>query len=364
MKKCALILAGGADLKFWPRSLQSLPKQFVCLFDNMTLFQKTFQIVSNNFDKEDIWVVVNSDYKDIVKEQIPEIEDKHIICEPMSRHTAAAIGLAQAILMDKYPVDTVMTIFPSDHYIQNQGEFNIAIENAVQAAWELKGIITIGVQPTRPEVQFGYIQYDEEQKDLDSKFFELGLRRSINFAEKPDLGTAQRFIESGDFVWNSGILAVRNDVLNKSFEEFLNYHYEQFSSLRKYIKEDKSIFDEELLKLYKTLNKISIDYGILENASNVYVLEGTFGWTDLNDWDEVFRIVHKDARDNAVLGNIVLLDTKNSMVISDEKPVAVIGMEDIILINTEKAILLCKQGEANKVGNLVEYLKKNNISIY
>ena len=119
-----------------------------------------------------------------------------------------------------------------------------------------------------------------------------------------------------------------------------------------------------ILKLYKTLNKISIDYGILENASNVYVLEGTFGWTDLNDWDEVFRIVHKDARDNAVLGNIVLLDTKNSMVISDEKPVAVIGMEDIILINTEKAILLCKQGEANKVGNLVEYLKKNNISIY
>ena len=362
MKKCALILAGGADLKFWPRSLQSLPKQFVYLIDNTTLFQKTYDIVSKNFEEEDIWIVVNSDYKHIVKEQLPLLNERQIICEPLSRHTAAAIGLVQALLGDKYPSDTVMTIFPSDHYIQNHGEFYIAIETSIQAALELKGIITIGVQPTRPEVQFGYIQYDDDNIEFDSKFYKLGLRKSINFAEKPDKITAQRFIDSGDFVWNSGILAVRNDVLSKAYEIFLNYHYEQFNNIKKYI--NKPEFNIELEKLYKTLNKISIDYGILENAENVFVLEGTFGWTDLNDWDELFRILHKDARNNVISGNIVILNSKNSMVISEEKPVGIVGMEDIILINTEKAILLCKQGEADKVGELVEYMKKNNISIY
>ncbi len=362
MKKTAFILAGGADLKFWPRSLQNIPKQFVYLYDNTTLFQKTLAAIRKQFADEDIWVIVNEDYKELVIEQAPDIDPEQIICEPLSRHTATAIAFALALLSDKYNDDTVISIFPSDHFIQNHGEFAFAMEQASLAAFELKGIITIGIQPTRAETQFGYIQYDDEKTEFSHKFYDVGLRKSINFAEKPDKLTVQRFINSGDFVWNSGILTVRNDILNKAFETFLNYHFEQFNSLKKHI--GKPDFKEKAQKIYKTLNKISIDYGILENADNVYVLKAMFDWTDLSNWDEIFRIQHKDARDNVISGNVITLDTKNCMLISYEKPIGAVGIEDIIAINTEKALLICKRGEADNVGDLVEYMKKLNIPIY
>lgn len=362
MKRIAFILAGGSDLKFWPRSLKNIPKQFVHLYDNTTLFQKTLTGIRKQFADEDIWIIVNKDYKDLVVEQAPDFEEKQIICEPLSRHTAAAIAFTLSILSDKYPDDTVISIFPSDHFIRNYGEFYSAIEQASFAAFELEGIITIGIQPTRPETQYGYIQYDNENLTFPNRFYELGLRKSVNFAEKPDKFTAQRFVNSGDFAWNSGILIVRIDVLRKAFERFLNYHFKQFNSLKKY--RDKKNFEEKATNIYKTLNKMSIDYGILENADNVYVLKATFDWTDLSNWDEIFRVQHKDARDNVILGNVITLNTKNSMLISDEKPIGAVGIEDIIVINTEKALLICKRGESDDVGELVEYMKKLNIPIY
>ncbi len=362
MKKVALILAGGNDLQFWPKSTQNNPKQFVHLFDDTTLFQRTFAMVSSQIPRNDIWVIVNVNYEHLVKEQIPNIDSRQLIREPLARHTAPAVGLALSLLNDRYADDTIFMIFPSDHYIQNIGEFNLSLNTACLAAFTLDGIITIGVQPTRPEVQFGYIQFDDDNYGFNRELYDSGVRYSINFAEKPDKKTAQRFIDSGDFVWNSGILVVKKSVINTAFETHLNYHFEQFNALKNFIDTDE--FDEELRKLYKTFNRISLDYGILENADNVYVVKSTFNWTDLNDWDELFRISRKDAKDNVMAGNIITFDSKNCMIFSEDKPVGIVGIEDVVLINTDDAILLCRRGEAHKVKDLVEFMKKRNIPVY
>lgn len=361
-KNIALLLAGGADLKFWPRTTRENPKQFVYLLGDTTLFQRTINLLRENYNNDDIWVVVNEKYVHLIKEQVPDFDDSHIIIEPIGRHTAAAVALAVSLLVKKYDKDTILTVYPSDHYIRNHEEFRLAINSASEAAYTLESIVIIGIRPTRAETQFGYVQFDDEISNFGENFFDAGLRKSINFAEKPDKFTAQRFVDSGDFFWNIGILTVRFDVLIKSYEEHLNYYFEQFKSLSEC--SHTSEYSDKLIKLYKTLNKISLDYGILENAENVYMLKATFGWTDLIDWDELFRISRKDARNNVMWGDIISLENNNCILISEEKPIAAVGLEDIFLINTTEAILICKRGEANKVEELVEYMKKKNIPLY
>ncbi|MPM77787.1 Alginate biosynthesis protein AlgA [bioreactor metagenome] len=377
-KKTALILAGASDSKFWPRSTKKYPEQFICLLEDTSLFQKTFKLINSKFDLENIRIVINDMYKDIALEQINELKDEFIIIEPFPRHTAPAIGLSLIILDEKYSDDTVFCIFPSDQYVKNIEEFYLSIDVACQAAYLLNGLITIGIEPTRPETHYGYIQYNEnnviknygsnQYSQADNNFiipeelFKYGLRKSINFAEKPDKITAQRFIESGDFIWNSGILVARKDVLFNAFEKFLNYHYEQFRSIQKFIGTKE--FNEEVTRLYKTFNKISVDYGILESAENVFVVKSTFSWTDLNDWDELYRISLKDALDNVLMGNIIAIDSKNSLAISDDKLIAMLGIDDIVVVNTDNAILLCKRGETRRIDEILEFIKKKNIPLY
>ena len=362
--KIAIILSGDADSLFWPRSTKELPEQFVHLLENKTLFQRTYNTIKREVDKEDIWVVINEKHKHLALEQVQDLDADRIITEPFGRHTAPAIGLALAILSQKYSDETIFCIFPSDHYIKNFEELNFSMNIAIKAAYELKGLITIGIEPDRPETHYGYIQYSDSKLDvkLNDELYDAGLRYSINFAEKPDKITARRFINSGDFVWNCGILVARQDTLLEAYKKYLNYHYEQFNYLQHFIGTPE--YEEELNKLYMTFNRISLDYGILEHADNVYVVKSTFTWTDLHDWDELFRISLKDALNNVLVGNVVVLESKNSLIISDEKPVCVLGMEDVIMINTEKAVLLCKRDASTKVAELVDFLRKKNIPLY
>ena len=371
-KIVALILAGGSGGKFWPRSTNEFPEQFINLIEDKSLFQRTFDLITETVAVENTWIVINKKYKLLTLEQSPQLKPEQIIAEPFARHTAPAVGLALALLDKQYSADTVFCVFPSDQYIKNFDEFHFSLDIACKAANDLKGLITIGIEPTRPETHYGYIQYSEDENfipvdnnsnkntTIPKELFRGGLRKSINFAEKPDKNTAQRFIYSGDFVWNSGILIARKDVLFNVYEKFLNYHYEQFRHLQNFI--GTEIFEEELDKMYKTFNKVSIDYGVLENAENVFVVKSTFTWTDLNDWDELHRVSLKDASNNVLLGNVISLDSKDTLAISEDKLVAILGLEDIIVINTENAILLCKKNESHRVEEFVEFLKKKNIS--
>ena len=365
MKKIAIILAGGNGKKFWPISDKETPEQFVYLIDNTTLFQKSINLIATIFDRESIYLVINKKFKELAISQTSFINEKNIFVEPLSRQTAPALGLALTLIDNQYDDDSIVCIFPADQLIKNKEEYYLAINSACEAASDLNALVTIGIKPDRPVTDFGYIQFDDTQDNtrtnISDKLFKIGIRKSINFAEKPDLETAQRFINSGNFVWNSGILIAKKSVLKMTFQKHLSYHYEKFQKIKKIFNTEQYL--DELENLYQTFNKVSIDYGILENAENVYVVKTSFFWDDINSWEEFHRVEMKDALDNVCRGNVIAIDTTDSVAISNDKLVAIMGLDDVVVVNTEKAILVCKKSESNKLDKLVNFINSSNISV-
>ncbi len=361
MKRFAVIMAGGLGSRFWPKSTEKSPKNFIHLTGDGTMIQNTFERTKKLFPIEDIYFVVNDAYANLLKEQIPEIPVNNILVEPFGRSTAPALGLVYSALSSKYSQDTIMVAFPSDQVIHNFGEFSNSIDLACETAAITKGFVTIGITPTRPETQFGYIQVDEDRQEL-ARLYDDGVRHCKTFAEKPDAATASRFIESGDFVWNSGIFILSMDSFRQAFEKYLPFYFEQFMNLRNFVSQEK--FNEELERIYKMLNPISIDYGILEKADNVYVVQASFSWTDLGTWDELYRISLKDAKDNVIHGDILSMNTSGSLVISGGRMISIIGMNDVVVVDSDDSLLICKRGQTDKVQDLVDLMRKKQIKVY
>ncbi len=362
MRKAAIVMAGGFGFKFWPRGTEKTPKQFNHLIGEGTLIQNTIQRVRNYFELDDIYVVGNRSFENMIKEQLPEIRPENIILEPLGKNTAPCMALCALKISRKYDKDTVIYTFPSDQVISNAGEFYQSLDTAGRAATETDGIVTIGIEPTRPETQFGYIQiHDDERGELGS-LFDAGVRYTTTFAEKPDKGTAARFIESGDFLWNSGIFIWKLGTFNEAFEKYLPDHYYLFSRLS--LEMEEAEFERELNNVYKTINRISLDFGILEKAPNVYCVKSSFSWSDLGTWDELYRLSLKDARNNVIVGDVIALNTKNSLISSEGKLIGVVGLEDVIVIDTGEALLVCKRGESEQVKELVDFMRRKNISKY
>lgn len=361
MKMLAVILAGGTGPKMWPRSTESRPKQFTHMNGDGTMLQNTFARISGIFHTNDIYVVTNEEYTSTVKEQIPSLSTENIISEPFGRNTAPALALTNLILEKKYEENTVVCVFPSDHIITNLGEFRESINTAVEFAYKRNGIVTLGIYPTRPETQYGYVQIDEEKRDLGQNYH-MGIRYGINFAEKPDKGTALRFIESGDFLWNSGIIFYKINVFTEKLAKYLPDLHREFVNLKKHFATKN--FNRELIVLYKKIDSISVDYGIMENSQNVFVVKSTFNWTDLEVWDELFRISMKDAKGNAIEGDVISINSKNCFISANEKMIGVVGIDDLIVIDTDKALLICKKNESEKVQEIVDYMKRKSINKY
>lgn len=361
MKKFAVIMAGGQGSRFWPRSMDKKPKQFIHLSGEGTMIQNTLQRLLTIFPIEDIYVVVNETYSGLIAEQLPEILCENVIIEPFGRSTAPALGLVYAHLSDKFQAGDIMAAFPSDQVISNLGEFEFSLESATQAAEELNGIVTIGINPTRPEKQFGYVQVNEDKGDL-GELYDKGLRYTNTFAEKPDEGTAKRFIESGDFIWNSGIFVMKMDVFADAFNKYLPYHYEQFIGLKNHIGSDE--YKDELERLYKMINPISMDYGILEKSDKVFVVKASFNWTDVGNWDELYRISLKDARNNVVEGDVITVETDNCFISSQSTLIGAVGVKDLIIVDVDDALLICKRGSSERVQELVDIMKKKQIKKY
>ena len=364
MKKIAIILAGGNGKKFWPISNSNIPEQFVYLINNSTLFQKSVELIAPIFERESIYLVINNKFKELAIEQTNLIDEKNIFVEPLSMQTAPALGLALAHIDNYYNDDTIVCVFPTDQIIKNVEEYYYAINNASETAANLNALVTIGIKADKPITDFGYIQFADAKDDkkniaIPSELFEKGIRKSINFAEKPDSETAQRFINSGDFIWNSGMLIATKKVLQSTYQKHLSYYYEKFQEIKKIF--HKNHYYLELENLYQTFNKISIDNGILENAENVYVAKASFFWDDINSWEKFHMIEMKDAMDNVLQGNVIAVDTTNSLAISKDKLIAIMGLDDIVAVNTEKAILICKKSESNKIDKLVNYINNSGI---
>ena len=354
----ALIMAGGVGARFWPRSREKFPKQLLQITGEETLIQNTVARLDGIVEKKYTFIVTNRVQKSPIIKQLPTIPPNNILVEPIGRNTAPCIGLA-ALFMRRIDPGAVMVVLPADHIIKDIGEFHRLVSTGIQVASETKGLVTIGIQPDRPETGYGYIQVLEEPAEK-NPYITSGVYRVKTFAEKPNLPTAERFLESGDFVWNSGMFIWRIDAILEEIELHLPELHHELQKIDAVLGTDK--YTPTLKHVYGVLRGISIDYGVMEKARQVYVLKGDIGWSDVGSWDEVSRIAEKDEQGNVILGNVILKEVKNSIIQSNEKVVGILGVEDLIIINTDDALLICKRGKSQEVKEIVDYLKRKKMN--
>jgi mannose-1-phosphate guanylyltransferase len=364
MNNYAVIMAGGVGTRFWPKGTFKVPKQFLKIAnDNETLIQQAYKRLEGIFRDDRIFVVTNVNYKNEVKKQLPRIPEENIICEPMGRNTAPCIGLACLFIGHFEPQANVLVV-AADHLIEDVDEFHRIITSGLSFVNDKGGIVTLGIHPTNPETGYGYIQYDADNF-VDVEFEKKGqaiterVYKVKTFAEKPNLEVAKAFLESGDFLWNSGMFIFRTDTMSQEIKEFMPDLYESLGRLEKRLLE--SDFAKHLEGEYSKLKSISIDYGVMEKSKNVHIIRSQFGWNDVGAWDEVYNIKEKDSDGNVKQGRTVTLETKNCLIVNDQKIVATVGVEDLLIINTDNGLLICKRGEAQSVKEVVDYLRRKGM---
>lgn len=354
MKTYAIIMAGGVGSRFWPRSREKMPKQLLRIFGENTMIQDTVQRINRIVPGERTFIVTNRVQKDEIKKQLPQLPAENIIVEPFGRNTAACIGLA-SIIINNFNSDAVTVVLPADHIIRDVDAFTDIMKSAIQFAYESKGLVTIGIQPTRPETGYGYIQ--REEKEIEKNIFKVK-----TFAEKPNYQTAEKFLESGDFLWNSGMFIWRVDVILEEIKKHMPDLYEGLEKLQKHLMKDD--FQRQLELVYGMLRSISIDYGVMEKSDRVYVIRSTFGWSDVGSWEEVYLLSHKDDNGNCIKGNCFIDEVKNSYIFTEDKFTAVLGLENIIVINTDDALLVANRTHSQDVRKVVDYLKLKKLNDY
>jgi len=352
MKVYAVIMAGGVGSRFWPSSKEKTPKQLLKIFGEKTLIQDTVERLKDVVSYENIFIATNKMQQPEIMKQLPEIPPENIICEPFGRNTAACIGLSAVVLKAKAS-DAVMITLPSDHLIRDVELFHKTLNNAIKFAYGSKGLVTIGITPSRPETGYGYIQIDEKEMDTN-------VHRVFTFAEKPNYATAVRFLESGDFFWNSGMFIWRVDTIMDEMKNLMPELYEGLEKIEKDL--NTSEFDKTVSNVYGQLRNISIDYGIMEKSSNVYLTKGNFMWSDVGSWEEVYQLSEKDGDGNATKGNVFTDMTVDSLIFSPNKFTAAIGVENLIIINTDDALLVCRRDHSQDVRKVVDHLKINKLT--
>ncbi|MCU0344252.1 MAG: sugar phosphate nucleotidyltransferase [Ignavibacterium sp.] len=354
MKLYAVIMAGGVGSRFWPRSKKKTPKQLLKIFGEHTMIEATVNRLEGLIEKKNIYVITNELQRPEVINQLPDVPVENIIDEPFGRNTAACIGLASIIIKAKDP-DAITIVLPADHIIRDVDKFKQVLENAARYADESMGLVTIGITPTRPETGYGYIQIND--KEVANNIFPV-----YTFAEKPNYATAVRFVESGDFLWNSGMFIWRADVIIDEIKNLMPDLYEGLISIENSL--DSPNFKEELKSVYAQLKKISIDYGIMEKSSKVFLTKGSFNWSDVGSWEEVYQLSEKNENGNAVIGKVYTNMVSDSYIYSPDKATAVIGLDNVIVINHHDTLLICRRDKAQDVKEIVDYLKINKMDEY
>ncbi len=348
-----VIMAGGVGARFWPMSKTNHPKQFIdILGTGETLIQRTFKRFEKICPSENIYIVTNEIYKDLVKEQIPHISENQILCEPARRNTAPCIAYANYKIADINP-DANIVVAPSDHIILKEDIFTEIIKTGLKATEKNNCLLTLGIKPSRPDTGYGYIQFDDAVKyPEDSR-----INKVKTFTEKPQLEMAKSFLESGDFLWNSGIFIWKLKSIMEAFNRYLPEINDIFKEgISKYNTPEEVSF---INSSYTICRNISIDYGIMEKAENVYVLASDFGWSDLGTWGSLYETREKDKNGNAIIGNNVMIyDSKNCIVnMPKNKLVVLQGLEDYIVVEDEGVLLVCKKTDEQQIRQFVNDVK-------
>jgi len=348
--KYCVIMAGGIGSRFWPLSRMRKPKQFLdILGTGKSLLEQTFNRIKNIIPVENIYVVTSNDYSRIVKEQIPEISENQIMLEPRRCNTAPCIAYANYKIKKICP-DANIVVAPSDHIILKENEFIEILNKGLEFVSENDSLLTLGIQPSRPETGYGYIQIEGDKSTIE---LNKSFRKVKTFTEKPDLKMAEIFMESGDFFWNSGIFFWSLKTIMQAFEKYLPEIDNLFNEGFDYYYTDKE--NEFIQKAYPRCRVISIDYGIMEKADNVYVLCSDIGWSDLGTWGSLYEKLRKNKDNNSISGrNVFVYDTKNCLInVPNDKLVVVQGLNDYILVESDNMILICKKKDEQKIKRFV-----------
>ncbi len=355
-----VVMAGGVGTRFWPRSRERSPKQALEILGKGTMIQNTAGRLAQKVPAQDIFVITNRLQHALMTKQLPFVREEHILDEPIGRNTAPCIGLAALHIRRRAP-EGVMIVLPADHVIGNDKEFLRLLDVAVGAAADSRSLLTIGIHPTHPETGYGYIQVFTEPGPH-NPHHGRGVLKVKSFAEKPNQQTAEQFIASGDFLWNSGMFVWRVDVILEEIRRCLPDLHTELMKIDQTI--GTPYYQPTIEMAYGLMRGISIDYGVMEKAEQVYCIPGDFGWSDIGSWDEVYRQSGKDSSGNTVTGKVIQKDTKNSYIYSPDKVVATIGVEDLIIVNTDDALLVCKRGRSQDVKDVADYLKRKQMNEY
>ncbi len=347
-------MAGGIGSRFWPLSKTERPKQFLDILGmGRTLLQQTYDRFIQLMPAEQIFIVSNLEYKELIIEQLPDLPVDNILLEPLRRNTAPCIDYANFRIHQKNP-DANIVVAPSDHLIVKEAEFLQYVQEGLDFVDQNNALLTMGIVPSRPETGYGYIQsLQEKVKDYES----TGLRKVKTFTEKPDLELAKVFMDSGDFYWNAGIFFWSLTSIMEAFDRHLPEIHSLFlEGEGQYGTASEAQFIE---KTYSSCRNVSIDYGVMEKAENVYVLISDFGWSDLGTWGSLYEQLDKDDRKNTVTGkNVFMYDSSGNIVnVQDDKLVVLHGLDDYIVVQNDNIILVCRLEEEQKIKQFVNEIK-------
>ena len=348
----AVIMAGGIGSRFWPMSKSSFPKQFLdILGTGETLIQQTFSRLERICPPENILIVTNTNYKNLCLEQLPNVVESNILCEPAMRNTAPCVAYA-AFKIQSMNEDANMIIAASDHIILKEDEFVRVTNDCLDIVSKNNVLLTLGITPSRPDTGYGYIQFSEDNLSGYKK-----ARKVKTFTEKPNQELALNFLDSGDFLWNSGMFIWSAKSITLAYRKYLRDMYEVFDEGRQFY---NTINEKEFIdRVFPACKNISIDYAIMEKSENVYVYPADFGWSDLGTWGSLYSHLELDEYKNSIQGNNVMMyDSSDNLVkVSDDKLVVIQGLQGYIVVENEGTILVCKKEDEQKIKQFVADLK-------
>jgi mannose-1-phosphate guanylyltransferase len=358
---CAVLLAGGRGTRFWPRSRRRTPKQLLNITGGETMLRETVSRLEPIFALRDFWVVTNIEQASAVRKQLPGVSAAHILAEPVGRNTTAAIALAAIHLLYEHK-DALMTVLPSDSYVADAARYRQLVRAALDLARTPSNLVVFGVPPTRPETGYGYIEAGKLSARLHG-IRALAVRR---FTEKPALPMARRYVASGRYFWNAGIFFWRAATFLDCLRRFLPATHDSLMRLAETIGTRK--YAAALRRIYPTLENISVDYAIMEPATRagattrVSVIPAKVGWSDIGSWSAVYELLASQRGANVSLGPSFTLDASGNYFWAPGKFVAAVGVQDLVLVETDDAVLVCPRERAQEVGKIVKYLEQQKLA--